>query len=293
MTEFTPTHEVPAPGIDAWTTPDPAVSPDARLDAGLPVELLEETTGWAHVRCSNGWETWVAAAPLVALAPPADGFAPTHRVGPSPLDARDRPDQHHDVASRLDPWLPVAEVERWGGWVHVRCSNGWEAWVDGGQLVPYTETVVPGAAGSTAPTAPTAPSSTTPVSPVEQYLPIGGASLAIVGSFLPWFSAGGFSISAWDLPFVGLFTHETSNSGLDTGPVLLLLVIAGLPLLTRRPLPSWSVGTLGGLAVLCAVLALLLPDPKPDAAVGLFLTLIGGAVMIAAAVMRWNSSRRT
>ncbi len=171
--------------------------------------------------------------------------------------------------------------------MHVRCSNGWEAWVDGRQLVPYTETVVPGAAGSTTPTA---PSSTAPTSPVEQYLPMGGAALALVGSFLPWFSAAGFSISAWDLPFVGLFTHETSDFGLDTGPVLLLLVIAGLPLLTRRPLPAWSVGALGGLAVLCAVLALLLPDPKPDAAIGLFLTLIGGAVMIASAVMRWNSS---
>jgi SH3-like domain-containing protein len=288
MPGFTPTHEVPAGGIDAWNAPDPAASPDARLDAGLPVEVLEDTTGWAHVRCSNAWEAWVAAAALVALAPD-DGFVSTHRVGPSPLDARDRPDQHHEVAGRLDPGLPVVEVESWGDWVHVRCSNGWEAWVDGRELVPFTNTT-----DTTADTAAVgASTSTAPVAPLDRYLPLAGAALALVGSMLPWFSAAGVSISAWDLPFVGLFTHEASDVDLDTGPVLLLLVIAGLPLLTRRPLPPWSVGALGGLAVLCAVLALLLPDPKPDFGIGLFLTLLGGAVMIASAAMRWNSSRRS
>jgi hypothetical protein len=56
--EFQPTHEVPDGGTDTWTTPDPNAGPDGRLDAGLPVEVLEETTGWARVRCSNAWETW-------------------------------------------------------------------------------------------------------------------------------------------------------------------------------------------------------------------------------------------
>jgi SH3-like domain-containing protein len=138
--EFQPTHEVPPGGMDTWTNPDPQARPDGRLDPGLPVAVVEETTGWARVRCSNAWETWVDAALLVPVVP-VDDFVPTHRVGPDSLDARDRPDLDHEVAARLDPWLPVVEVERWGEWVHVRCANGWEAWVDGRQLVPSTATV--------------------------------------------------------------------------------------------------------------------------------------------------------
>ena len=289
--EFQPTHEVPHGGTDTWTTPDPNARPDGRLDGGLPVEVLEETTGWARVRCSNAWETWVAAALLVPVAP-ADGFSPTHRVGPAPLDARDRPDLDHEVAGRLDPWLPVVEVGSWGEWVHVHCSNGWEAWVDGRQLLPYTETIDAAPSGSVASGSVSTGAPVGVVSPIELYLPMAGAALVVLGSFLAWFSAGGFSISAWDLQFVGLFTHEASDFDLDTGPVLLLVLIAAVPLLTRRPLPRWSVAALGALAVLCAVLAFLLPDPKPDTAIGLYLTLLGGVVMIAAPVTRWLAPAR-
>ncbi|GGW12898.1 hypothetical protein GCM10018980_06450 [Streptomyces capoamus] len=35
----------------------------------------------------------------------------------------------------LDPLLPVQLVERRGDWGHIRCANGWAAWVDGRLLV--------------------------------------------------------------------------------------------------------------------------------------------------------------
>lgn len=300
---FTPTHEVPEGGIVTWAVPDPAAPPDGRVDAGLPLEVLEETTGWARVRCSNGWETWVAAALLVPLPAPGD-FRPTHRVGALPLDARDRPDLGHEVAAQLEPGLPVVEVACWGEWVHIRCSNDWEAWVDGRQLVPYdapdvsggtsagTSAGVPAPGPTVAAGAPAVPSASQ-AEPLELYLPIAGAALVVLGSFLPWFSAGGFSASAWDLRFVSLFTHEASDLELDTGPVLMLVVLAALPLLTRRPLPRWCVAVLGGLAILCAALALALPDPKPDPAVGLFLTLLGGVVMLASPVWSWITKTRS
>ncbi len=120
-----------------------------------------------------------------------------------------------------------------------------------------------------------------------------GAALVVLGSFLPWFSAGGFSPSAWDLRFVSLFTHEASDFELDTGPVLMIVVLAALPLLTRRPLPRWCEAAFGGLAILCAVLALALPGPMPDPAVGLFLTLLGGVVMLASPVWGWIAATRT
>jgi hypothetical protein len=47
------------------------------------------------------------------------------------------------------------------------------------------------------------------VSPIELYLPW-SAALVVLGSFPPWFSAGGFVRA--DLQFVGLFTHEARTS---------------------------------------------------------------------------------
>jgi hypothetical protein len=58
---------IPAGGLPAWTTPDAALPPDARLDAGLPVQLLQHhETGWARIACSNGWIAWVDGRYLAA-----------------------------------------------------------------------------------------------------------------------------------------------------------------------------------------------------------------------------------
>jgi hypothetical protein len=133
---FTPTHTAPAEGMDTWREPDPSQAPDNRLDPDLPVHVLEETTGWARVRCSNEWETWVDASKLVAIAPVAPAaFAPTHTVPATGLEARDQPDFAQPPSNRLDPGLPVEIANRWGDWAKVRCSNGWETWVDGRGLL--------------------------------------------------------------------------------------------------------------------------------------------------------------
>ena len=63
-TGFRPTHRAPAGGLDAFDAPG-AAAPTARLDPGLDVLVLEQQGDWAHVRCSNGWETWVDARMLV------------------------------------------------------------------------------------------------------------------------------------------------------------------------------------------------------------------------------------
>lgn len=62
---WAPTHAVPPGGMPAWAAPDGTQAIAATLDAGLPVQVVEETTGWAHVVCSNGWEAWVDASLLV------------------------------------------------------------------------------------------------------------------------------------------------------------------------------------------------------------------------------------
>jgi hypothetical protein len=78
---FRPTHQTPEAGLPAWDAPDPAQPASHRLDPGLRVEVLEETTGWARVRCSNGWKAWTdgrALAPFAAELPavPPDSLGP-------------------------------------------------------------------------------------------------------------------------------------------------------------------------------------------------------------------------
>jgi len=268
--EFTATHLAPDAGLDTWSAPDPGQKPDNRIESGLPVQVFEETTGWAHVRCSNGWETWVDAAKLVALATP--GFVPTHRVVSSGVDARERPDGAEPVAARLDGGLLVSIANTWGGWVKVHFENGWEAWVDERGLTAGT---APAMAGATA------------VSPLAMWLPIVGAGLAILGGFLDWFPL----TSAWDLGFVGLFTHKGPdlNSDFSAGLVLLLSAGAVIPLLTRRPLPRWwalaFAGVATNVAVMGFVLYLDLKVPGLSIGIGMFVTLIGGITMAVGALM--------
>jgi hypothetical protein len=66
-TPWAPSHRVPTGGMSAWERPDPQLAPVAELDEGLEVQLLEETTGWGHILCSNGWQAWVDARYLEAL----------------------------------------------------------------------------------------------------------------------------------------------------------------------------------------------------------------------------------
>jgi hypothetical protein len=132
---FTPTHTAPAEGMDTWREPDPSQAPDHRLDPELPVQVIEETTGWARVRCSNDWQTWVVAIAPVIAPPVAPAFTPTHIVPATGLETRDQPDVAQPSNNRLDPGLPVEIANRWGDWAKVRCSNGWETWVDGRGLL--------------------------------------------------------------------------------------------------------------------------------------------------------------
>ncbi|MEX0663786.1 MAG: SH3 domain-containing protein [Acidimicrobiia bacterium] len=269
--EFTATHQAPDAGLETWNAPDPAQKPDNRIEAALPVHVLEETTGWAHVRCSNGWETWVDAAKLVALATP--GFVPTHQVVAAGVDARARPDMEEPVAARLDGGLPVSIANTWGGWMKVHFENGWETWVDQRGLTAGIASAVAGV---------------TSASPLAMWLPIIGAAVAILGGFLDWFP----QTSAWDLGFVGLFTHEgqdLASNDFSGGLVLLLSAGAALPLLTRRPLPRWWALAVAGVATNVALMGFVLyfdvKVPGLSIGIGIFVTLLGGIAMAVGALI--------
>jgi hypothetical protein len=55
----TATHVVPAAGMAAWATPDPATQVVANLDPGLPLRIVETVGDWARVEAENGWIGWV------------------------------------------------------------------------------------------------------------------------------------------------------------------------------------------------------------------------------------------
>ncbi|GAA0300062.1 hypothetical protein GCM10009540_19160 [Streptomyces turgidiscabies] len=73
------------------------------------------------------------------------GFRPTHVVPREGLAAWEEPDPARPTVA-LDALLPVELVERRGDWGHVRCANGWSAWVDGRLLVAVPQD--PPAAGA-------------------------------------------------------------------------------------------------------------------------------------------------
>lgn len=163
--------------------------------------------------------------------------------------------------------LPVQVLEENTGWAHVRCSNGWETWVDARLLVVEAS----------------GPDRVPAWSPLTVWLGIIGAALAIGGSFLPWYSAGPADVTAWDLRLVTLVTHDPSDVAIDAGAVLMVVVLAALPLLTRRVLPGWAALGLAGVPTTIGVLGVILyvdlPEPRPDLGLGLFVTLMGGLVM--------------
>ena len=71
-----------------------------------------------------------------AVTPGGGAFSVTHVVPRKGLPAWATPDPTYPPAARLDPGLGVQLVTWWGEWAHIRCSNGWEAWVNGRLLKP-------------------------------------------------------------------------------------------------------------------------------------------------------------
>src|SRR5262245_44075422 len=77
-------------------------------------------------------------------------YTQTHVVPTEGLPAWPGPDGSTAPVATLDPGLDVMVLERRADWAFVRCSNGWEAWVDGRRLVESA----PGPAPAPTPSAP-------------------------------------------------------------------------------------------------------------------------------------------
>jgi hypothetical protein len=96
-------------------------------------------------------------------------YSQTHAVPSEGLPAWSGPDGSSPPAANLDPGLDVMVLESRGEWAHIRCSNGWEAWVDGRRLIvsqPSPAAAPPGPASAPAP-----PPQATPPAPPTQPVP--------------------------------------------------------------------------------------------------------------------------
>jgi hypothetical protein len=227
----------------------------------------------------RGWQAWVDGRQLIPLAAaasliPADGLA-----------AWAAPDATQPPVVQAAAGLQVRVLERSGDWAQVEFTNGWKAWVDGRALVPATGTLAEQGAAS-----PTigqwirktirAPLRITP-------LPAIGCALVLLGSFLPWGSGFGVSVTAWDLSGWGLLTRQPTTFNVRAGVFLLVTLVGCIPYLTRRPLPRLVNPILAGIPTSLTIGGLLLARQVPGVSIGIggIITFIGGLVLAAESVV--------
>jgi hypothetical protein len=178
-------------------------------------------------------------------------YRQTHVVPTEGLPAWPGPDGSAAPAANLDPGLDVMLIESRGDWAYVRCSNGWEAWVDGRRLVvsapspstvPTPQAAPPTWAPPTQPGPPSAawggPGAATPPPGVPRptagfeigagpIVALVGGLLYFIASWLSWlhfeFKGTGSitqSFSAYDIPAHFLLDSRSGSGGLSLGIVI-------------------------------------------------------------------------
>lgn len=243
--------------------------------------MLESDGAWARVKAENGWEGWVDGRDLVpvedstpAMAEGETSWRPTHTVPTAGASAWSSPDASEPAATHLQPGVRLQVVEEQGAWARVIGENGWTGWVDGRAL----RAARPGAV-------------------IERVgiLPLAGAAVVLLGTFLPLMSWGGSPITAWQIPLLSLVLNSAAASWLPTGILLLLLLFVALPLLTGRPLSGRVLVGLGAVAVDVAFITLLRTGAEDlsTVGVGLFVIVAGGLLVIAEGVRRARSGGNT
>src|SRR5687767_6669478 len=135
--------------------------------------------------------------------------------------------------TRAEPGLQVQVLEYTTGWAKIAFHNGWVGWVDARAFEASSKPAI------------------TP-------LPAIGAALVVLGGFLPWLTAGGEDASAWDIPVGSLVDHASTAQDPKTGLLLLVVLVAGIPYLTRKPFPGIVNLLLAGVAAFAGLGTMLL-----------------------------------
>jgi len=174
--------------------------------------------------------------------------------------------------TRAAPGLQVQVLEYTTGWAKIAFHNGWVGWVDARAFEASSARVS---------------------KPAITPLPAIGAALIVLGGFLPWLTAGGEDASAWDIPVMSLVDHTSTAEDPKTGLMLLVVLLAGVPYLTRKPFPQVFNLLLAGVAAFAGLGTILLINDLVGVSlgIGVFVTL-GGAVALAAELFVTRRSGR-
>ena len=119
--------QVPAGGLPAWATPDPALAPVAQLAERVQLRVEETRGAWSRVSAENGWTGWVDGRRLAALGAAA---APSRAGGLALGGLKIRPLPLIGgialIVSTFLNWLQMGASNGfdiglpflWGGWEH-------------------------------------------------------------------------------------------------------------------------------------------------------------------------------
>lgn len=103
------------------------------IDQMSPTPAAQLTAPMAAVPPTPSAAASVAAP---ATSAPAAAWAPTHEMKRR-ADAWAQPDPNAAVAGTLEKRVPVQILECRGDWAHIKCSNGWSAWIAASGLKPH------------------------------------------------------------------------------------------------------------------------------------------------------------
>jgi hypothetical protein len=167
-------------------------------------------------------------------------FRPTHFAPVGGLRTWDQPDPSLPNGPPIAAQLPIAVVRRYGAWTQVACENGWTAWVDDRELAGATPAPSPSGGGFALP------------STGLGRLYLGVAAVLIVATFLPWFSVGSVSATAWKVPLA--FLVDDGASGAPWLAWGLLLLAAASVLGALRAMSPKLLAAAAGVGALAAAL---------------------------------------
>jgi hypothetical protein len=238
-------------------------------------------------------------------------YSPTHVVPATGLPAWPVPDGTGVPAATLDPGLDVEVTERRADWAHIKCSNGWEAWVDGRRLVEMGATATASSSAASQPTTapqpdtpPTEPTRTPPTEPV-QTPPVSPEPAAPAAPAAGWANPApaGAPSTAWSAPTTTVEQPQPSAwtspggaaAGIEgqrpaiTAPVIIALV--GSAIVAVSSWFNWLGEGEDNLSAYKAPANFLLESDTGDAGLnlGIVILVLGGLGVVAALVrpVRW------
>ncbi len=204
-------------------------------------------------------------------------FRPTHVAPAGGLRTWEQPDPALPNGPAIAAALPIKVVRRYGAWAQVTCANGWTAWVDDRELASATPLPTSGSGGFALPAT------------RSGRLTLAVAGVLIVATFLPWFSVGPVSATAWKVPLAFLVDNGASGAPWLAWGLLVLAALCSFA--AMRGLNSTLLALLPGVGALAAALHVVQVSRVDGASlgnvgIGAWVVLAAGALAAAGSLVK-------